>query len=304
MTCNFCGSILDDNEVECPYCGHKTGVGTMTDSYAEPEYVPSQEGYDEDLEPERPARRPAADNSKGNAKRTAKRKVNLPKINLSGLKNKVRSAGAGVGESHPIRQDDQKNPAILALIGFGACALLCVICLISVTSLRKTVNDNNQALLSQMMQMQNKEQQLSEQLDALGTSVVNVNNSIQESNTSKNITITKQPTSTATYLGRGGSEDNTQNVPIFTVTATGMDLKFIWQRYDEASKAWVDLVFDVDSNNEEMGLHVYTDVGKGYSELAAHGVKQVAYGSYRCQVADAYGVKNTDTVILSQRDNK
>ena len=27
MTCKFCGSVLEDNEFECPYCGHKTGLG-------------------------------------------------------------------------------------------------------------------------------------------------------------------------------------------------------------------------------------------------------------------------------------
>jgi len=314
MTCNFCGSILDDNEVECPYCGHKTGAGNPSDSFRENDYEPSEGGFDEDLEPERPAdRRSSSDAGKGTArnagKGTGRGKVNLPKINLNSLKDRVKSVGENVGssrtESHGNRTSaGAKNPAMLSLIGFGACALLCIICLISVSSLRNAVNSSNQAILSQMMQMQNKEQQMSDQLDALSNSVISVNTTLQESNTSKNITITKQPTSTATYLGRGGTEDNTQNVPIFTVTATGMDLKFTWQRYDEASKAWVDLVFDADSNNEEMGLHVYTDTGKGYSELAAHGVKQVAYGSYRCQISDAYGVKNTDTVILSQRDNK
>ena len=35
MTCKFCGSTIDDNLVECPYCGHKTGKAAPADPVAE-----------------------------------------------------------------------------------------------------------------------------------------------------------------------------------------------------------------------------------------------------------------------------
>ena len=338
MTCSFCGSILDDDEVECPYCGHKTGVGsyrTAQEIYDDPEdgevnfeeiggEAYEEEGYPEEfqdgdamdpyaeeepLAPEQPRRR-AASNS--NAAAGSGKKQNgsfkLPKLNLKDGLDKLKKAGNSGSSAAPSgaaarSADWKKNPAGLTLIAIGACVLLSLISLISVISLSSKLEKNQQAVLSQMMQMQNNEQQMASQISALDSKVGNVGTVITEQTTSKNITITKQPTSSSTYLGRGGSEDSTQNVPIFTVTATGYDLDFTWQRYDDASGSWIDLVFDADSNNLTYGLHVYDDVSKGYSELSAHGVNADAYGSYRCQIADAYGTKNTDTVILSERSN-
>lgn len=281
MTCNFCGSALDDNEVECPYCGHKTGVETA------------------------PVNETPAD--KQDAEMAKKFSVKLPSIPA----RKSRSNGASSG-SAPRKSlfsgngnasgEKKGMPSMLYLIGLAACALLSLISIISVGSLKSNMEEMNQNMLSQFYQLQNLNQQLSAKIDELDSQVGNVSTTISESETSRNITITKEPTSTATYLNRGSEQDNSQNVPIFTVTATGMNLKFAWQRYDEASGSWVNLVFDEDSNNLVYGLHVYTDVQKGYTELAAHGVTEAAWGSYRCQISDNVGIKNTETVVLSERE--
>ena len=51
MTCKFCGSTIDDNLVECPYCGHKTGVSAPADPAAEmTEQFAAQESQDKNDE--------------------------------------------------------------------------------------------------------------------------------------------------------------------------------------------------------------------------------------------------------------
>ena len=118
------------------------------------------------------------------------------------------------------------DSGFLSLVGFAACALLCIICLISVISLNGKISDINQSILSQVYQLQNSTQKISDHLDELGSTVGTVSNTLTESQTSRNIKITKEPTSAATYLGRGGAEDSTQNVPIFSVSAEGQNLTF------------------------------------------------------------------------------
>lgn len=301
MTCTFCGSVLEDNELECPYCGHKTALAQQAQPLQEEEY---EEYEEEELEEEPQAAgqvKPAG---------SAKAKIslpNLPKLNL----NRKRSSVKEQRSAAPVKKSQEAgsglsvgklNPSFIALIGFVACALLSLICLISVAGVNKKIEEVNQNILSQVYQLQNTNQKISDRLDELGNKVGNVSTTIAEQSTSRNITITKEPTSAATYLGRGGTDDTTQNVPVFSVNAKGQDLTFAWQKYDDAGGSWVNIVFDAESNNDTYGLHVYTDTGKGYSELAAHGIQSSAYGSYRCLISDSYGNKATDTVMLTERD--
>lgn len=294
MTCNFCGSFLEDNEVECPFCGHKTGLEDNS-PVIEPEI--------EDLEPE------TVTEVKGDS---SKPKITLPKVNFNRKKaaDTAERPAAKEPRQNPMRNvtsavsSGKFNPTLIALIGFAACALLIIISLISIGSVKRSLEESNQALLSQIYQLQNADQKINDRLDELGGTVSSVSSTINEQATSRNINITKEPTSTATYLDRGSAEDVSQNAPIFTCTATGVNLKFTWQRYDDASGSWVNLVFDNDSNNDTYGLHFYTDAQKGYAELSAHGVKAAAFGSYRCQIADDFGVKNTETVVLSERQKE
>lgn len=317
MTCTFCGSVLEDNEVECPYCGHKTAQARYSEPVEEydDEFEPEEpEGQDQEyVEPVRTERRAA----EGSASKSG---LNIPKLDLKKLSASVKRGSSQKEKAAPARSKTQEgrshnekssfipfggklDPSFISLIGFVACALLSVICLISVSGVNKKIEQVNQNILSQVYQLQTSNQKISERLDELGNTVGTVSNTISEQTTSKNINITKEPTSAATYLGRGGTDDSTQNVPIFSVSATGPNLTFAWQKYDEASASWVNIVFDAESNNDTYGLHIYTDISKGYSELAAHGVKNTAYGSYRCLISDDYGSKATETVVLTQRDN-
>ena len=279
MTCNFCGSTLDDNEIECPYCGHKTGSAPAAKFEDEPEVKTAKSASN------------AFSEAKAKAASLLKAKDTTEKASQPQVKKSAPAVSA-VKSSIPV-------PVFIGLI---ACALLCLITLLSVGSIKRSINELNQSMLSQIYQLQNADVALSAKIDELGSTVGTVSTTINEQSTSRNITITKEPSSASTYLGRGGADDDTQNVPVFTVEATGNNLAFTWQKYDDASKSWINLVWDADSNNETYGLHIYTDAAKGYSELAAHGIKSAGYGTYRCVVNDDYGNKATESVQITERD--
>lgn len=290
MTCNFCGSSLDDNEIECPYCGHKTGVKAPAD--------PAEEMTEKFAPKEAPANKSAQQQNKAS-------KAKLPSFK-GAISNAVPKGGTNAGDGAkklPAGKANFSGNGIIA-IGLVACLLLCLICIISVAGLKRNLETMNQDMLSLFYQIQNSTDKLQVKVEELEKSIGTVSTTISDNENSRNITITKQPTSTPTYLGRGSDEDDTQNVPIFTVYAQGYNLKFNWQKLDDASNEWINLGWDAESNNETYGLHVYTDAGKGYSELAARDVKQEAYGTYRCQISDDYGIKNTDSVKLEQREKE
>ena len=303
MTCKFCGSTIDDNLVECPYCGHKTGKAAPADPVAEmTEKFSAEELKDSKQETSAARKNPLSslgtafgNLSKSTEKKNTKTNSPSTKSNAAGKPSNARVSGSGL-----VNSLSHINNGIIA-IGLVACLLLCLISIFSVAGMKRDLETMNQDMLSLFYQIQNSTDKLQSQVDALERSIGNVSTTITDQVTSRNITITKEPTSVSTYLGRGASNDNAQNVPIFTIYAQGIELKFTWQRYDEVSGDWIDLTLDNDSNNLTYGLHVYTDSSKGYSELSAHGVTQAAYGTYRCQIADNYGIKNSASVTLTER---
>ena len=290
MTCKFCGSTIDDNLVECPYCGHKTGVASSVDPAEEmTEKFASQDGQEK---PEAKSKKSSTKrgNTLGSLGSALSGGISKAKTSASGTKSSSSKAGRNLGSGNG-----------LIAIGLIACLLLCLISIISVAGMKKDLESMNQEMLSLFYQIQNSTDKLQKQVDALEQSIGSVSTTITEQTTSRNITITKEPTSVATYVGRGAADDDAQNVPIFTVYAQGFELKFAWQKYDDVSGDWIEVALDNDSNNAVYGLHVYTDASKGYSELSAHGVTSAAFGTYRCQVADSYGIKNTASVLLTER---
>ena len=299
MTCKFCGSTIDDNLVECPYCGHKTGVIPAADPAEEmTEQFAAKEVREEKSEINSGTKKSSPD-ALSSIKAAFNR--NFPKNSNSGSKSSGASSKASAGKSSSPLSAIRANGNGLIAIGLVACLLLCLISIFSVAGMKKDLDSMNQNMLSLFYQIQNSTDQLQTKVEQLEAAIGTVNTTITDTQNSRYITITKEPSSVSTYLGRGGANDSTQNVPIFTVYAQGIELSFTWQKYNESTKDWEDLTWDSESNNNTYGLHVYTDAPKGYTELAAHGVTQAAYGTYRCQIADSYGVKYTESVILSQR---
>ena len=200
MTCKFCGSTIDDNLVECPYCGHKTGVSAPADPAAEmTEQFAAQESQDKNdaKSAKTSSKRGKALGSIGSALSNG---INKAKSGTSGNKTGAKSSAARNGKS-PVSGNG------LIAIGLIACLLLCLISIISVAGMKKDLENMNQEMLSLFYQIQNSTDKLQKQVDALERSIGNVSTTITEQTTSKNITITKDPTSVATYVGRGGDDD-------------------------------------------------------------------------------------------------
>ena len=299
MTCKFCGSTIDENLVECPYCGHKTGVVPPVDPAEEmTEQFAAKEAREERPEKNTNTNKKSSSDALGSIKAAFNR--NFPKNSKSSVKSTGASSKTASGKSGSALSAIRANGNGLIAIGLVACLLLCLISIFSVAGMKKDLDSMNQNMLSLFYQIQNSTDQLQTKVEQLEAAIGTVNTTITDTQNSRYITITKEPSSVSTYLGRGGADDSTQNVPIFTVYAQGIELSFTWQKYNESTKNWEDLTWDSESNNTTYGLHVYTDAPKGYTELAAHGVTQAAYGTYRCQIADSYGVKHTEDVIMSK----
>ena len=302
MTCSFCNSFLEGNETECPYCGHKLAKA------AAPAVDPAEELTDKfaaEAPAEEPVKRDSAKGKKAAAFGASLREA-AKKAADATAKKTDKAEKAGKEPSKKKVSSGKKlelNPTVITMGGLIACLILCIISLISVAGVKKSLNSMNQDTLSLFYQLQNSNEQLNSKVSELERTIGSVNTTITESEAGKNITISKEPTDTATYLDRGSDSDTTQNVPIFTVYATGTNLEFTWQRLDTSTSTWIDITWDGESNNDTYGLHVYTDESKGYSELAAHGVTSAAYGTYRCHITDgtSSGYKNSAIVTLSER---
>lgn len=286
MICNFCGSTLDDNEFECPYCGHKTDV--------QPQVVSSDDFDDEPV-----SSRASIFNRK---REQAKPEPEEEYYEEEEYEEQPRRTSRKASFSAPKFSGSSKSMGSFPLFLMSAAsALLSLICLISLISANGKIKNLEQDMLSQFYQLQSSNSEISSKIDSVNGTVSAVGTTISESNNSKNITVTQQPTSESTYLDRGSDSDVNQNVAIFRAAASGAMTGVEWQI--KVGDEWVALSWDENSNNETYGLHVYNDIGPSQTktELCAHGVKQSAFATYRCVFTDSYGTKATEPVTLSER---
>ena len=278
MVCSFCGSTLEDNERECPYCGHKVGnsADSMNDDMAR-KFAARQEFDDDDDYDEQPIRSRA-------------KKISRPSLS--------KSRPAQESYSAPVQRSSSGGSGkgnILLLGAAGICALLSLICLISVAGVKSQVKDMYQDMLSQFYQLQSSNSQLANQLQAIDSSVVGVGQTVNESKESALIVIDTQPTSVNTTVGRA------EYARVFSIEATGNVEAITWQKKDNASGEWVDLVFDFNTSiNDEFGLQLYDNHYKGESVLYAVGLTEKAEGTYRAKLTDSYNTaKYSDPVTLA-----
>ena len=280
MICKFCGSTLDDNEFECPYCGHKTDVQPQVEIYDNYDDGSGgnnyQNDYDDYDEPEEEYRREP---------KRQPRRVPQFKSNSNNMKN---NSNFNIGQL----------PLFVTVI---VCAALSVVNLISLTSVKKSVEELEQSMLMQFYQLQSANSEILNQVSILGGDITNVTTSISQSNDSKNITITRQPSSDAVYLGRGSDDDVSQNSPIFYAEADGNISNVEWQV--KVGDEWVTISWDRNSNNDVYGLHIYNDIGPSHTktQLCSHNVTNAGFATYRCVFTDSYGSKSTDPVTLSEK---
>lgn len=184
---------------------------------------------------------------------------------------------------------------VAALAALALCLILSIVSISSVNGLKSKIEESNYAVNAELQSVRQSQSEMLAHLAALEAAMDNTQTAISSGVSSKYIQITKQPSSTPTYVGRDAAM-------IFQVTADGKDLKFTWQKYDEVSGEWINMVFDLDGNNAELGVRLYDDGAKGVSELWTKVLTQKAFGTYRCVITDTMGSQVvTDTVQLTEK---
>lgn len=277
MTCSFCGSLLDGNEVECPYCGHKVS------SAADDEPVSIKSNYSYNPEPE--YNEPVEDEEDFIEEEPEEKK---PKKNhFSGFKKEKKSTSSG--------KPSGGNPNFLMLLISALCLLVSIVTMFVCISISTHVKDLEQDMLSQLYVIQsdlkNSMSELEGSIDNSMTQVV-----ATTTNNSGDIKITHSPTEVNT-VSVGDS-----NKILFNCKAEGPDtLTFTWQKKSDSGE-WVTIVFDpATSINEEYGLQVYDQpftktTEDKYSQIMAKNLTEAAAGDYRCVVSDVYGHSATSDV--------
>ena len=215
-------------------------------------------------------------------KSAAKAKVNLP--SFSGL-------GSGL-----------KSNAVLSVV-VAISILLSLIAIISSAGVKKSVNSDIKTLYSQMDSVISTNSQVLDKL-AVIEDVLNLSAQVSSETNSKYISITKQPTSVSTTLGRG--QDGI--VPVFTINASGSGVNansFNWQK--KTGDVWININFDSDnlSRNDLYGfqLEVAQDKENGgyYSTIWATGLTSEAFGTYRCVITDSAGERAWSDMVEINR---
>lgn len=184
------------------------------------------------------------------------------------------------------------------IIAAGVILLSIIFSLISIVSVNKLkvkVDDMSYSVNAELQSIKETNAEMIAHLAALEQGIDTAQNTITGANSSKYIPITKQPTSTPTTVGR-------DEALIFEIKADGKSLTFVWQKYDDVSGDWINLVFDLDGNNSELGIRLYDDSGNGLSQLWAKGLTTKAFGSYRCLITDGVGAQvKSDTVQITEK---
>lgn len=201
----------------------------------------------------------------------SKSKPSLPKLPKGG------SGIAGLGK-------------LILPVAMILCLLISIISLVSVNSAKQSITDSRDMLIAELQAVKQANSEILAHLAAVEAGLDTAQSVISGSTSSKYIQITKQPSSTPTTIGRDGAL-------IFQVTATGNNLKMTWQKYDSISGEWINVVFDIDGYEPEMGIRLYDDSPHGTSELWAKGLTAKAFGTYRCVLTDNVGSQVISEVV-------
>ena len=287
MTCTFCGSLLDGTESECPFCGHKLN-NDFDAAPVEPRKSQSAADFLSKF---------AADSSKNTSDEYEYDYDEYEEEDETPKRKSKKSKGIT-----SIKNSSGVNPSMLLMIALVASLIVSFVTMCVCISVNSKVSDLKQDMLSQLYQLQTSQSDISNNLNSVSSTVGSIGTSIEQQNLSKNITITKQPTEAITYVGRGAAntEGETLNQLMFSIAAEGSNLTFTWQKFDNNSGEWINMTFDPNtSNNEDYGLHVYNTSNE--SQIAACGLTELAFGTYRCVISDSSGVQYSDVVTLTQK---
>lgn len=209
----------------------------------------------------------------------SKRSFKMPKLSKGGSGS---SSGSGLS-------------SLIVPLAVVLCLIMSILCFSAVKSVKANATANYDMLKAELQTVKQANSEILAHLAAVEAGLDNTANVIAGSTSSKYIQITKQPTSTPTTVGRDAAI-------IFSISATGNNLKMTWQKYDSVSGEWINIVFDLDGNNAEMGIRLYDDSYHGYSELNAKNLTAKAFGTYRCVITDNVGSEVvSDVVEISEK---
>lgn len=185
----------------------------------------------------------------------------------------------------------------IVLIAVAAvCLLLSLICLILVSQVRSDVRalaEDQQSTLSYATTILQQNKELGNRLDTMEAEAAAQQAAATPAPvTVPEITITKQPMTVDTVVGREGAL-------MFSVTATcqGSDMTFTWQKQDTESNTWVDIEFVAPGYNDEFGIRLYDNAVNGESQLWTNILTEKAFGAYRCVITNALGASATSDIV-------
>lgn len=197
----------------------------------------------------------------------------------------------------------------LLLILVAASLLISIVSFTTVKSVQKSVEEMGSNLSSQITSLAAQTSELASRVSAIESGVQTTTAAIATPGTSKYITITKQPTSVTSHIGRGNGQDGDSGLGLFfSIEAKGNGLtysSFVWQRQDPTGQ-WINVGFDgVNSKCDAYGLQ--NEVGKNddgtfFSKIYTYGLTSSGFGQYRCVVSDATGEQAISEIVEIRND--
>ncbi|MGI5976871.1 MAG: zinc-ribbon domain-containing protein [Candidatus Limivicinus sp.] len=272
MICKYCGNTIDSNAVTCPYCGSKLAdydAADDYDNYGQNGGYAQDDGYTDD---DGYAQDEGYDDEEAQAYVSPKKK------------------------SHGLKVPNIPLSTIISI----ASAIFSFICLLTVSSMKASLRDSSDRMISGLGQIQTSAVALEDRISSMEAAVASAQSDAYNQLASQNISITKDITSLTGPVSMGKYNQ------MFIVKAKGnldMNTSFDWQKYNEATNGWVSIVFTGKAtSNDEYGLRIENKVeaGEYISVLWANGITSSGAGTYRCVITDTSGIKKTSSEAIVQ----
>lgn len=258
MICLNCGKVIDDDTSVCPFCNT-----FVQDSDASLEFPPEDDAVNA-AGPEE-----FVDDDPGYSVPGEKKGIKIPELPKL-----------------------QKTALSAQTVISAACALLSLICLIMIVSVKKEISNGTDRVVNEVMRTQDAVYAVNNRLDGLDSTVASVQSEAYNQLASQTISITKDITALTGPVTAGK-----YNV-MFIINVKGnlsVNTSFDWQKYNDETGGWVSIVFTGNATtNDEMGLRLENEYdskeGIYTSKLWANGITPQAAGSYRCVITDMSGI--------------
>ena len=284
MICKYCGNVINDDSTVCPYCG----TAVADSSYAGQDEF-SSAAYSDGAYSDSTYESSAYDSS------------------ASYQEEAYYDDGAEYGEEQaaPKKKLNVKLPNInVTTIVSLACAVFSFICLVMVSSIKADIGQSTKTLMNGLNGVSTNIAQIEERINGLDTTVATVQENAYNQLASQTLNLTKD------LMSLMGPVTLNKTAQMFIVKAKGslnVNSSFVWQKYNEATGGWVDIVFTGSNTaNEQYGLRLENKApvdGEYESVLWANGITKAAEGTYRCVIKDTNGItKNSSEATVSVTD--